>query len=116
MVSKIAQFRYYGKDNDENELVYNFSLYPNKQKLLIHTIPGTNLYIKSDSNSLWNYGAPFVVGKTGILEISVNETDSASALDLYDLTLARASKRIIDNSQNGYFILTLIYSEEEQEE
>lgn len=131
MVLKLVQFRYYGKNNlnqnnypqidiNQEELEYDFSLYANKQKITIHTIPGTNIYLNHLNNrTSWNNGAPIVIGQSGILEIAIqkNLTDDEdeetyyinNALNLSSIKLDKNSKKIIDNFNNGYFIITIFY-------
>ena len=136
MVLKIAQFRYYGKNNlkqdnfpvdigEKEELCYNFSNYPYKQKIIIHTIPGTNVFLNYLDIQPWNEGSPFTIGQSGILEIFTknNLTDNEKNQQIYEnnslkltsLKLDNISKKIIDNLNNGYFIITIIYYDTEEE-
>ena len=132
MATKIVQFRYYGKNNPNQnnnfpvvtdfnkELCYDFSKYLNKQKIIINTIPGTNIYINYLSNNPWNNGAPYTIGQTGILEIftknSIDNNDKKNLLELSNLKLDNSSKKILDELTYGYFIITIIYQEDSLEE
>lgn len=137
MILKVAQFRYYGQNNPNQnnfpavshlnqELKYDFSLYPNIQRILIHTLPGTNIYINLLNNATpWNNGAPFIVGQSGVLDIAVNNnlTDDddnnkiqTNSLKCSNLQLDNISKEIIDNLEDGYFIITIIYYDNEDKE
>lgn len=132
MAIKIVQFRYYGKNNpDQNnsfpvvtdfnkELCYDFSKYLNKQKIIINTIPGTNIYMNYLSKNPWNNGVSYTIGQTGILEIftknNIDDNDTKNLLELSNLKLDNSSKKILDELTYGYFIITIIYQEDSLEE
>lgn len=131
MAIKLVQFRYYGKNNPnqnnfpiitdlDKELCYDFSKYLNKQKIIINTIPGVNIYMNYLDINPWNNGAPYTIGQTGILEISTknstNNNNNNNLLELSNLKLDSSSKKIIDESIYGHFIITIIYQEDSIEE
>lgn len=123
MALKITQFRYYGKNNSnqnnfpiitnfDQELCYDFSKYTNQQRIIINTIPGAKVYINYLGATPWNNGVPFTIGQSGILEIFTKNNDNNNLLKLSNLKLDNSSKQIIDNLDYGHFIITIIYQEE----
>lgn len=141
MALKMVQFRYYGEKNpiqdnfppisiiedQSNRKVlwpkpYTFEKYKGIQKIIFQTIPGIRIYI---NRALWNNGQPFIIGKTGVLEINVrqNLTKEEQANVLFDnsikitgLELDEDSKTTINTLEDGYLIITIVYTGEEGEE
>lgn len=139
MAMRLVQFRYYGINhpNQENNFprvveregkerlvlwpeAYTFEKYGNINYIKIQTVPGTRIYL---NRSLWNGGSPFVVGSTGILEISVRKRVTEAekqdpgfdnSLMVSGFALDAQSKETINTLEDGYLIITIAYEVEDQ--
>lgn len=110
---KVAQFRYYGRNNEKN---YPLDLFDNNSsnimltkyspilRLNIQTLPGTKIYFNGSND-------PFFIEQTGILDLDLsNKKINFSGLSLDDTSLDT-----ITNLPNGYFIITIVYDHAEEE-
>ena len=106
---RMKQFRYYSNGNDRNtpfaELEaytkeVSFSVYKPIQQLGIQTLPGTRFYI-NDSKE------PIVIGQTGIYELDLRNTTAI----ITSLRFDKTSMEIINNVENGYLIVDIVYTD-----
>lgn len=114
-MARIAQFRYYsskGKNAEHNyppQYTYqnfcvneSFAGYNPIRQFGIQTIPGTKIYLNASQN-------PVVIGSTGIFEIDCQNTTA----NITTFRVAEDSMKTIDNLENGYLIIDIVYGEEE---
>lgn len=110
---KVAQFRYYGRNDERN---YPLDLFDNNfsnqmlikysplLRLNIQTLPGTKLYFNGSNE-------PFFIEQTGILDLDL----SNKKLKFSGLSLDETSLDTITNLRNGHFIMTIVYDHVEEE-
>lgn len=113
MAKHIMQFRYYGRNNVNNQPkninvdgLYSggvFQGYTPFTQLGIQTLPGTRFYLNDA-----NHQRPVVIGSTGIYELELNGTSKINTL-----SFDRTSLDLINNSQTAYLIIDVIYEDEE---
>lgn len=107
MAKQIMQFRYYADNNSKNqpskitrrELSSGsiFSKYYPITQLGIQTLPGTKFYL---NNSI----TPIIVGSTGIYEL-----DLEGISEINNLSFDGNSLSAINNNNNAYLIIDIIY-------
>ena len=106
-----------------SEAIYSFlHKYHYLKYVKIETIPGTILYLNSASNNKIRT----VIGKTGILDLDISRTFQLGGqiifrenniqklydLDFWGFVINQGSKETIDNIDNGYIIVTIVYGDE----
>ena len=112
-MAKIAQFRYYssnGKNAGHNfptgctyqNFCVNKSFAGPIRQFGIQTIPGTKIYLNASQN-------PVVIGSTGIFEIDCQNTTA----NITTFRVAEESMKTIDNLENGYLIIDIVWGNEE---
>lgn len=115
-MAKIAQFRYYSSNsknagqNFPTDYTYqnfcvneSFAGYNPIRQFGIQTIPGTKIYLNASQN-------PIVIGSTGIFEIDCQNTTA----NITTFRVAEDSMKTIDNLENGYLIIDIVYGEEKE--
>lgn len=132
--TRIAHYKYYSDehkenypsaldilDNATNEMVtawptatmfnkYRITDYTTIKRIIIQTIPGLKVYIYK--NSADTTPLPYIIGATGILDLNLTNINN---LLISGLTIDTASKEVLYNLKNGYFIITVIYELTEEE-
>lgn len=113
-MTKITQFRYYAKNNPNN-YPFNtwehycsdssFKSYRPIQSFGIQTLPGTRIYLNQSSN-------PIIIGATGIFEIDCRNTTAI----LNSFRIEQSSMETIEQLDNGYLVIDLVYGKEEDDE
>ena len=108
---RLAQFRYYGNNNDNNYpakstmnfycVDASFQAYKPIRQLGIQTLPGTKFYINQSQS-------PIIVGGTGIFEIDCTNTTAI----INSIRFDKDSMTTINNLENGYLIIDILYGEE----
>lgn len=131
---RIVQYRYYGEKNpiqdnfppvviDKNQertvlwpKPFSFEKYQGMQRIIIQTIPGIRIFMNSSKQ---NNGFSIIIGKTGIFDSSNkdNLTKAGSSFSNYlpnydGFELDTTSKQIINSLENGYLIVTILYTGE----
>ncbi len=115
-MAKMAQFRYYSKDNPNNsypstdgEKSYTvfcgdvaFRAYAPIHQFGIQTLPGTKLFINQSQN-------PIIVGGTGVFEVDCDATTAT----INSFRIDQKSMETIDKLINGYLIIDIVYGSEE---
>lgn len=106
---KIKQLRYYGEGNAHNTEGFSqkaqycnetsFSYFAPIEQLGIQTLPGTKFYLNQSLD-------PIVIGGTGIYEIDLRNTTAI----LSSLRFDPSSMDTIDNLDNGYLIIDMVYT------
>ncbi len=116
-ITKIKQLRFYGKhtteveDNVNINSPYNsatsyceptvFSKYAPIQQLGIQALPGTRFYINNNTE-------PIIIGASGIYEMDLRNSTAI----ISSVYFAKESMERIDNAENGYLFVDLVYSGE----
>lgn len=131
---RVVQYRYYGEknpiqdnfppvniDKNQNRTIlwpqpFSFEKYKGMQRIIIQTIPGTRIYMNS---SKLNNGSNIIIGKTGIFDSANKDnliktsSNFSNYLPNYDgFELDESSKQIINSLENGYLIITILYTGE----
>ena len=112
MANKVKQFRYYGENEKEKNSPsdvkrFNFtdgSVFANTLPILqlgIQTLPGTRFFLNGSSD-------PIIIGSTGIYEL-----DLSGEVEISKLEFELESLKRINEMQNGYLIVDIIYEDEE---
>lgn len=115
MARAIKQYRYYNANNNKNQpstatkeqfingLVFELpSCFPILQ-LGIQALPGTKFYMNSAID-------PVVVGFTGIYELDLD-----NRAEIIKLSFDKESMNAIENNQNGYLIVDVLYDDGKEE-
>jgi hypothetical protein len=120
MANKIKQYRYYNEDDTiNNQPVYlsdgntpvkaihyvNGDVFGNCYPILqlgIQAIPGTKFYLNEASE-------PVIIGATGIYEL-----DLGGDTEISKIQFEARSMRMINESQNAYLIVDIIYDNGEE--
>lgn len=111
---KITQFRYYNQNNSNNYPFTtwqeycsdtSFKSYRPIHQFGIQTLPGTKIYLNQSSN-------PIIIGATGMYEI---DCDNTTAI-LNSFRIDQSSMTTIENLDNGYLIIDLVYGKESEDE
>lgn len=71
-------------------------------QLGIQSLPGTQFYLNGSED-------PIIIGSTGIYELDLEGDVEITKLEFYEPSLKR-----INESQNGYLIVDIIYEDEEE--
>lgn len=116
MARVVKQYRYYNTGNIKNQpinatkeqfisgLVFeNPTCFPVLQ-LGIQALPGTKFYMNSSID-------PVVVGFTGIYELDLD-----NRAEIVRLNFDKQSMDAIENNQNGYLIVDVLYEDGQEEE
>lgn len=113
MANAVKQFRFYGEgDTDKNQpsvatmddyVTGNvFKPYLPIIQLGIQSLPGTMFYLNDALE-------PIIVGRTGIYELSLDEE-----IQISDFKINSNSLRAIDQNNNGYLIIDIVYDSTEE--
>lgn len=125
MAKQIAQFRYFGDEEDSFNQIGHANLYKNISdnyteaiskavltdgsifhdytpiiQLGVQTLPGTKFYLNANS-------APIIVGASGIYELDLSETSTVITSIIFDMT----SLELISKNPDGYLIIDIMYEE-----
>lgn len=111
MAKTVKQYRYYNTNSQNNQpsniskaelingLVFEKTgCYPILQ-LGIQTMPGTKFYLNGNID-------PVIVGYTGIYEL-----DMDNAIEIVRLTFNKDSMDLIENNENAYLIVDVLYED-----
>lgn len=111
MSMQIKQFRFYNDGNVNNSpAVANYKYYCDDTsfryfapiyQLGIQTLPGTRIYLNQSTT-------PIIIGASGIYELDLNDTTAI----LNSIRIEKTSMETINNLENGYLIIDIVYGGE----
>lgn len=113
MSKQVKQFRYFSEENEVFNKNYPSNInhknlvtgtifvpYMPISKLGIQSLPGTRFYLN-------NASSPIIIGHTGIYEVSLEESS-----EIISLKFDSRSIDAINNNNNAYLIIDMIYEGE----
>ena len=114
MAKQVKQFRFYSEESEylnknypsninHNNLVTGnvFVDYMPITQLGIQSLPGTKFYLNNSSS-------PIIIGQTGIYELNLDD----SPAEIIALSFDFQSIQAIENNDNAYLIIDMIYEGE----
>lgn len=112
MALQIKQFRFYNNDNPNNApVVANWKYYCDDTsfryfapiyQLGIQTLPGTKIYLNQSTT-------PIIIGASGVYELDLDGTTAI----LNSIRVEPSSMETINNIENAFLIIDIVYGGEE---
>ena len=117
MANKVTQFRYYGKDHNNNSpagvsksLFVSGDVFSNTLPILqlgIQTLPGTKFFLNNGTD-------PIIIGSTGIYELDLQNKTEISHLRFDSRIFKLIDGEGADKVAGAYLIVDIVYEEMEE--